>query len=124
MGFIFLLKTDTILEVMFKNIYIRNSLVLSFVLILIAFGTAYISLRNADYLLVIHFTGGRGIDFLGTKGDIFNVLFSGLAASLVNVFLIGVFYDRVRFLSYLFSFFNIVFGTLLLIAVGVIISVN
>jgi len=108
----------------FKNICIRNALGLSFAIVLVAFGIAYFSLKDVDYLLVIHFTGGRGIDFLGTKGDIFNVLFSGLAASLVNVFLISVFYDRVRFLSYLFSFFNIVFSVLILIAVGVIISVN
>lgn len=109
---------------MFKNIYIRNSLALSFILILIAFGIAFFSLKNADYLLVIHFTGGRGIDFLGSKGDIFNILFSGLAVSLVNVFLVNVFYDRVRFLSYLLSVFSIIFSVLLLIAVGVIISVN
>jgi len=107
-----------------KDIYIRNPLALSLILLLIAFGIAYFSLKDVEYLLVVHFTGGGGIDFLGTKGDIFNVLFSGLAASLVNVFLINVFYDRVRFLAYLFSFFNIVFSVLILIAVGVIISVN
>lgn len=107
-----------------KDIYIRNALGISLAIILVAFGIAYFSLRDVDYLLVVHFTGGRGIDFLGTKGDIFGILFGGLTASFVNVFLTNVFYDRVRFLAYLFSFFNMVLWTLILIGVGVIISVN
>ena len=108
----------------FKDRYLRNSLAISFLIIIIAFGIAYFSLKDVDYSLVFHFTGGRGIDFLGTVKDIWSVLFSSLVVLGVNLFLINIFYQRLNFLSYLISFFNIFFSTLILIAVAVIISVN
>lgn len=107
-----------------RNIYIRNALAISLALIIVAFGVAYFNLRNVDHLLVIHFTGGQGIDFLGNKIDVYEILFSGLTVFLINIFLTAVFYERIRFFSYFISFFNIFFSTLILIAVGVIISVN
>ena len=107
-----------------RNIYIRNALGISLAILAVAFGIVYLNLQNVDHLLVIHFTGGQGIDFLGSKIDVYEILLSGLVVFLINVFLISVFYERIRYFSYLISFFNIFFTTLILIAVGVIISVN
>ena len=117
------IKTISELPIL-KDVHIRNALAISLALFVVSAGIVYFSLRDVDYLLVIHFTGGSGINFTGDKNDIFNVLFSGLSISFVNLFLIHIFYNRIRFFSYLISFFNIVFLSLLLIAVGVIISVN
>jgi hypothetical protein len=40
---------------MFKNIYIRNSLLASAALLAAGFGIAYVSLKDVEHLLVVHF---------------------------------------------------------------------
>lgn len=107
-----------------RNIYIRNASAISLALLIVSFGVAYFNLKNVDHLLVVHFTGGGGIDFLGDKGDVYEIVFSGFLIFLINFFLALIFYQRIRFFSYFISFFNIFFASLILIAVGVIISVN
>ena len=123
-GYLFLIQPSYNTTRMLKDTYISTPLALSFLLLLISFGIAYSSLKNVDSLLVIHFVGNQGIDFLGTPNDVFGIIFSGLATSLINIFLINVFYKRSKFFSYLIAFFNIFFSVLILIAVAVIISVN
>lgn len=93
-------------------------------LLLIGFAISYTPLAEESQLLVIHFDAFRGIDFLGDKFDVFNVLWISLLVTLVNFFLSAILYYRERFLSYLIEYFNVFFALLILIAVAVIISVN
>jgi len=74
--------------------------------------------------LILHFNAYNGIDFLGSQGDIFGILLSGLVIILINMYLSNFMYNRERFLSYIFSFANLVVSILILIVINVIISVN
>jgi hypothetical protein len=105
-----------------KGQYIKYALAISGVAAILSI--TYFSLKKVSHLLVIRFTGGVGIDLLGTKIDVYEVLLLGLIILLTNIFLIKIFYNRIRFISYLMAFFNILFSTLLLIGISVIISVN
>ena len=107
-----------------KDIFLYLGYFVSLLLILIGFAVSYNSLTEESQLLVVHFDAFRGIDFLGDKFDVFNVLWIGLLVTLVNFFLSAALYYRERFLSYLIEYFNIFFALLILIAVAVIISVN
>lgn len=111
------------MSLVFRDAHVRNPLVLSLLILVIAGGLAYASLRGIEHLLVVHFTEG-GIDFLGTKYDVYNIVLSGFVLLLTNFFLIYIFYERIRFFSYLLSYFSIFISCLILVAVAVIISVN
>ncbi len=104
--------------------FISVPLIGALAVLLTASIAVYASLRNTDHLLVIHFVGGGGIDFLGDLGDMVSIIASAIVASLVNSALIFFFYPRIQILSRLIAFFTLFFAVLILIAVGVIISVN
>lgn len=108
----------------FRNKYIRRAAYAAFVLLALSWLVSFYSLDTADYLLIIHFTPVKGIDFLGNKSDVFAIIFSAFAIFAVNLFLVAVLYRRFRLLSFLLSFFNVFLSTLILILVGVIIGVN
>ncbi len=93
-------------------------------LLIAAFSFAYIRLADVQNLLIIHFDSFRGIDFLGSKSDIFGILAVNLAALAVNSWLAYALYYRERFISYLLSFSSAVISLLILIAVLAIISIN
>lgn len=102
----------------------RIPLVLSVILLIIGFATAYVKLAESNYLLVIHFDSFRGIDFFGSRGDVFGILLVGVAVNIVNFLLAYFIYQREKFLSQVLSWFSVFFSLLILIAVGVIISIN
>lgn len=109
---------------LFRDAYLRTTLSMSTLLFIISAVIAYVALKDVDHLLVIHFTNVGGIDFLGTKRDVFEIVATGFLVSFINAFLVTIFYRRIRFFSYLLSSFNIFFAVLILIAVAVIINVN
>ena len=92
--------------------------------ILIAALWAFLGLVKINNLLILHYDGYKGIDFLGNKGDILGVL--GLSAVIVgfNFLLAKKLYYKERFLSYVFSFSSSIFSLLILIGIFVIISIN
>ena len=108
----------------FRDTHIRNANIISLALLAISSGIGYYYLREVDYPLVVHFTEIGGIDFLGTKTDVWSILISSGAILIINTLLSAFFYDRVRFFSYLLSYFNLIFITLILISISVIISNN
>ena len=107
-----------------NDVYLRVALVASAALLLIAFAMAYRKFAPIDHLLVIQFEGGRGIDLLGSKYDVFSLLGAGLLVCGINTWLSHVLYGKVRALSYLLAFFTVFFAALLLLVTAVIIRVN
>jgi len=103
---------------------IPASFLLSLFLIIIGLSVAFVQLGDVQHLLIIHFDSYSGIDFLGTKGDVFGILLTGLALNLINLLLVKTFYYRNRFLSNIIAFSNILVSLLILITIFVIISVN
>ncbi len=74
--------------------------------------------------VVIHFDKFRGIDSLGGKSDVWGIWAGGLALFAVNSVLSGVFYKRERVLAYVFAGAALLLSVLVLVALGVIFSVN
>lgn len=108
----------------FRNNYLRLALLVTFILFALIIFRAFSYLPSVDHLLVIHFTGMDGIDYSGTKADVYSVILSGLAMAGLNFFFANYFYRRDKFFSYLFAYFNVFLAGLILIALAVIISVN
>ncbi len=96
----------------------------AFAILLIALGVALYFLRAVDYLLIIHFDNFHGLDFLGTKANVFEIISIGAFLVLINAWLAKALYHRERFFSYILGSVSVLIAGLILIAVGVIVSVN
>ena len=104
--------------------HLLAALIANSVLVIVSFILAYVFFGDLKHLLIIHFDSYQGIDFWGTKWDIFGMLAAAVAVAAINFFLSKIFYHREKFLSYLFAFFTIFFLILILISLAVIISIN
>lgn len=93
-------------------------------LILASLILAAVNFYKTSNLLIMHYDGYKGIDFLGDKNDVFSLI--GIAAVMIilNVWLANRVYFKERFLSYLLSFSSLALSVLILIGVFAIISIN
>lgn len=107
-----------------KDKYLRVIFVASFLILFFLALVSFIKLQDARPPLVIHFDIYKGIDFFGGKMEIFGIIISSFVILAINFFLADFLYYRQRFLSYLFSFGSLWIMVLILIAVGVIVSIN
>ncbi|TSC95613.1 MAG: Uncharacterized protein Athens071426_121 [Parcubacteria group bacterium Athens0714_26] len=107
-----------------KDPYTLFPFIISIIFIVVGFSVVYTNLSYVQNLLVIHYDTFNGIDFLGNKSDVLNLLFSGLVMIGLNIFLGRELYLREKFLSYLLAFSTPVFTLLILIGVFAIISIN
>lgn len=96
----------------------------SFFLLAIAFGLFYFHLAQVSNFFIVRFDSLFGLTFLGGRMDILEILATGLVINLTNTILAWVFYSRDKFLAHLLSFFTLFFSLLILIAMGVIITIN
>jgi len=97
---------------------------ISLILLSGIFVFAFLNLYGSDTLLVMHYDGYKGIDFLGDKSDVFSIIAISLVFIFLNVWLAKRVYFRERFLAYLLSFSSLILSLLILIGVFVIISIN
>jgi len=107
-----------------KDKYLRVVAVASLLILFLTALIFYFTLGSITTPLIIHFDAYKGIDFLGSRLDVFGILLSALVMILINLFLSNFLYNRERFLSYIFTFVSLLISILILIAIGVIISVN
>ncbi len=94
-----------------------------FVLI-VGFSLYYVMLAGTHGLIIIHFLGGYGADFLGEKYDALGMLFAGLVILTVNALLAGILYDRNRVMTRCISIVTLLITLLIVIAISCIITVN
>jgi len=107
-----------------KDKYFSITIGLSFLILVLAASIFYVQIGSSEKPLILHFDSYRGIDFLGSKAQVFEILLSVFLLLLINLFLAGFLYNRERFLSYMFVFVSLEIAILILIAISVIISVN
>ncbi|HDH31549.1 MAG TPA: hypothetical protein ENH26_02110 [Candidatus Wolfebacteria bacterium] len=107
-----------------RDKYLRVVFGLSFLILILISCIAYIKLGENTAPLILHFDIYKGIDFLGGRIEAFGILISSFAMILINLLLANSFYNRERFLSYIFGFVSFGLVILILIGVSVIISVN
>lgn len=93
-------------------------------LILVALILAIFNLYNINNLLIMHYDGYKGIDFLGEKSDVFSLIGITIVMIILNIWLANRVYFRERFLSYFLSFSSLLLSVLILIGVFAIISIN
>ena len=93
-------------------------------LILIALISAILNFYKINNLLIMHFDGYKGMDFLGDKGDVFSLIGISAVMIILNAWLANRVYFRERFLAYLLSFSSLLLSVLILIGVFAIISIN
>lgn len=109
---------------MSKDLYVIIGFSVGALFIFIGLAASYVFISGINHLLIIHFDSYRGIDFLGSKGDLFGVLVAGLFINAVNLFLAWALYNREKFLSRLLGLSSSFVSLLILIAAVVIIKVN
>ena len=109
---------------LFKDPWVRNPALIAFSIQFIAWMLSFAHLRGVSHLLILDFSGPRGAEVIGTSSDVFVFLMSALFSMLINLFLVHVFYERMRLVAYLLACFNMLFSVLILIAIGAIMAVN
>jgi hypothetical protein len=107
-----------------KDKYLRVVGGLSLFILLVSTLIFYVGEDSMTSPLTIHFDAYKGINFLGSKIQVYGIIISALVMVLINLFLAGFIYRRERFLSYIFGFASLELSILILIVIGVIISVN
>jgi hypothetical protein len=113
--------------------------IVSYLPLLVAIGLYFVFLSGVNHPLIIHFDKYNGIDLWGTPRDVFKIIIFGFVLNVINLGLARALRNRVviprvetskdsftldRIFPYLLSFLNLFLSILILIAVGVIISVN
>lgn len=93
-------------------------------LLLIGFSLYYVNLAGTEGLIVIHFIGGRGADFLGEKYDALHMLFAGTAITIFNACLAGMLHNRNSILTRLTGMATAFSSLLIVIVLSCIITVN
>lgn len=104
--------------------YLRVVFGLSFLILFFAFIFGYVKFGSVSAPLIIHFDVYKGIDLVGSRASVIEILVAAGVMILINLFLADFLYSRERFLSYIFGFGSLLLVILILIATGVIISVN
>ena len=93
---------------------------ISIVLILAALLLAYFVFINNPYVIALHFDFLRGIDYFGTRMDVFGVLLVALVINFTNTALAKSLYSRDNFLALTIAIVNAVFMALILVTIGVV----
>lgn len=108
----------------FKDKYLRVIFSLNFLSLIFLTAVVFAKLRGASAPLVIHFDAYRGVDFFGGKIEILGIIITAAVIVAINFFLADFFYSREKFLSYVLGIGSLGIVILILIAAGVIVSVN
>lgn len=107
-----------------KDKYLRAVAGLSFFLLILASVIFYSGTGLSKGPLILHFDAYQGIDFLGNRSQVFQIILAVFVILLINFFLANFLYNRDRFLSYVFAFVSLEISILILILISVIIAVN
>lgn len=97
---------------------------LSLGLLILTALAVYLKVAEIATPLIVHFDVYKGIDFLGNRLDIFNILIVALIVLFINFILAVFIFYRQRFLSFIFAYVSLAISILILIAISVIISIN
>lgn len=103
---------------------VKSVFIASFLILGIAYLLFYLYLGGISNFITVGFDGFRGINFLGSAGDVKGILISATVLNLLNLILALVLYHRDRFLAKLLTFMSLAVSVLILITVGFIIVSN
>lgn len=107
-----------------KDAYIRTAFFAAVGVIALSFVLVYRFAARVHHLLVIHFDRFRSINFLGSTNDLLSIWIVGLIVAIVNTLFVGFWYRRDKVVARILAFVTLMFQGLILLALGVIMSVN
>lgn len=90
----------------------------------VASAFAYRAFYDVTHLLIVHFDAFRGIDFLGTRRDVFGIAATAFAAYAMNALLAGAFWKRYPFLAATAAWATLAFALLVGVTLGLIVANN
>ena len=96
----------------------------SIILLIVGLGVSYVKLADVNARLIVHFDQYRGIDFLGSKADVYGMLIAGIAVVLLNLGIALSFYRKDRFITLAAASTSVVVAVLIFIAALAIIANN
>ncbi|OHB22602.1 MAG: hypothetical protein A2939_04290 [Parcubacteria group bacterium RIFCSPLOWO2_01_FULL_48_18] len=105
----------------------RNLLVIfsiAFVLWCIAAGLAFFNFSSIASPLIIHFDVYRGLDFLGSRGHIFNIIIIAFVLLVTDCLLASVLLETEKILSYYIGFFSMFINAVVLMVILVLMNFN
>lgn len=97
---------------------------ISFAILVVASAFAYRAFYDVTHLLIVHFDAFRGIDFLGTRRDVFGIAATAFAAYAMNALLAGAFWKRYPFLAATAAWATLAFSALVALTLGLIVANN
>ena len=110
--------------IIFKDKYTATFFGAGLLILLIAGAMAFFNLRGNTSVLLLRFDIFRGTEVFGNSSDVYATVFFGAVLWLINASLAQVLYFRERFLSYFFAIVSLIVALLIIVATGVIISIN
>lgn len=97
---------------------------ISIVILTVGMGFAYAHFANLDAQVILHFSGASGPDYVGSSQDVFLIILSGMALTVINYLLAKTIRVKEEFLATILSIASVLISSLILIAVFVIIANN
>jgi len=92
--------------------------------LIVGFCLYYVKLAGITGLIIIHFTGGVGADFLDGAPNALAMLFTGTVITTINACIAGILYSRNNVLMRITGILTLIMALLIVIAVSCIITVN
>lgn len=108
----------------FKDPFMCVSVLLGGSMLLLSAFLAYRAFSGLEYLLILHFGGGSGVDFLGTGRDVAWFFAIGFVAFAVNVGMGYVLFRIAPILARILLGFTVWLSFLIFFATAVMIHVN
>jgi len=115
---------ETVLSFFSEHKTLAVLILISLVLSIFSFTLVSWNYGRLAESIVLHFDSFHGVDMFGSRTSIWWIWFLGLAMLGVNWGLAYEYYNRERFLSYLFIGANALVSLFVLVIIGVIVSVN
>ncbi|MCX6788475.1 MAG: hypothetical protein WCO21_02660 [bacterium] len=110
---------------LFKKHRVFSALVLiTLLLTLVSLLILALNYGRLGQSIVLHFDQFHGVDVFGSRSSILWIWLLGIAVLSVNSGLIYEFYNRERFLSYIFLGASVLSSLFVLIVISVIVSIN
>lgn len=110
--------------IIFKKKILLVLLVLSVGLMIFSFGLIYFNIGSFGFSVVLHFDAFNGVNFLGSRSDVWLIWATTLLFIVLNTILAEFIFYRERVLAYSLIGANLLLAVLTLIVSGVIVAVN
>ena len=101
---------------MFRNAHLAAILAVGYLFMVATIVIAAVNLPGVSQRLVLHWSVVRGLDVFGTAHEVWNVVAIGAFLTVLSTLLAGAAYDRLRVLSFVFSYLTVWANVLLLVA--------